>query len=264
MTTPNSLQTQLKNYILSDKVFEAESILKQLGKDAAPVLKELTKSDNAQVRSNVLELAGELSDVESCRLILRLLDDPDSEVRNLAAFQVSKCSHQELIPDIITALEKHKDSHTRGILSLQLGMIGNKAQIAVLRKYCQETEDPELRQQISLALARLGNPDSRAELIQELGDVNLSVRYGALKDCLYVQDNTLAAYFTPALEDLRNVVQISIPGEMPPVYARMCDVAVTTMEALGYKFSFSAETVHVRSHEELDEARKIVSGLPKK
>ena len=263
MTTLDRLQTQLRNFILSDQVFEAETTLKKIGKDAVPVLRELIKSEKVRVRSNVLELAGQLGDIESCSLILRALDDPDDEVRNLAIFQINKCSHRELIPDMFIALERHSDPRTRGTLSLQLGMIGNKDQIPLLKKYLGKAKDPELRHQIGLALTRLGDLEARAALIQRLSDGDSSVRYRALQDCLYIQDKSLAAYFTLALEDFRNVVQLTIPGEKPAVYARICDIAVTVMEGLGYKFSFTAETVQIRSGKELEEAKKIVSSIPR-
>jgi HEAT repeat protein len=264
MAAVEELRGQLRSFILGDRVFEAEQILKKMGQDASPVLQELSKSKKTRVRTNVLELAGQLGDVESCRLILRSLDDPEEEVRNLATFQLNKCSHRELIPEMTTALEEHPDPQTRGTLSLQLGMIGSKEQIPPLRKYHNQAKDPELRHQIGLALTRLEDSDARHELVQRLLRRDQSARYGALQDCVYIQDKSLAAYFGPALEDLRNAIQVTLPEEKPTVYARICDVAVSVMAALGYKFSFSAESLGIRSPEELEEAKKIVLTLPRR
>jgi HEAT repeat protein len=264
MTEREAKRVELREQILSDNLFEAETLAPEMAGDAHRVLQELAGNNDAHVRSNVLELAGTLGGADCGRLILRGLDDPNWDVKEVAASLIDVCAHRELLPEIVKAMEDHDEPSIRGDLALQVGMIGTEEQIPILQRYRREASDDELNHKLSLALARLGDTDAKGQVVAGLHSSDTSVRFSALQDCLYIQDKDLVRHFGPALEDYQEVVVLTIPEETPTVTARICDVAVSTMANLGYPLSYSAEDLWVRTLAELEEARKIVQGLAAK
>jgi hypothetical protein len=113
-------------------------------------------------------------------------------------------------------------------------------------------------------MAHLGSDEARRILIKRLEGPDPSIRFRALQDCLYVQEQSLAVHFAFALRDYRDVICLTVPEAPAAVNARVCDVAVSVMHSLGYSFSFRAEDLWRRSEPELEEARKIVAGLAAK
>jgi hypothetical protein len=262
MANTDELKTRFRALLLAGRGFEAETLAQELGKEAAPVLLTLSQSDSAAVRKAVLEVAGQVRDAGSCRVIVQSLDDRDAEIQELAGFLLRVCAHRELLPELLEAIKKHATPRLRGALALQIGMVGGATEIPRLRAYKGRTTDPQLVSELNLALARLGDAEARSALIARLQSLDVMVRYHALQDCLYVQDRTLAAHFGPALNDFRDVVQLTIPEESPTVYARVCDVAVMVLANLGFTLTYPAEDLVRHSNAELDEARRIVMALP--
>jgi HEAT repeat protein len=251
----------LRDLILRSQVFEAVTLAREMGGVRDEVLRELIPHEDARVRRDVLEVAAELDDASSGRLVLGALEDPDGEVQTLAAALVDVCGHRELLPDLLEAIEKHDESGLRGDLALQIGSVGGAPQIPTLREYLRGSVDDSLRRKLQLALARLGDEAARQDLIRRLENGDAGVRFDALQDCLYVQDRSLAEHFGPALQDYREIIELTVPEDPVDATARICDSAVTVMQNLGYAFTFSAEDLWVRSEAELEEARAIVSGL---
>jgi len=262
MPSIQELRSQLASMITRGLGFEAEKIAQTLGKDAAPVLMQMIQHESPDVRRTALEVAGQNRDAENCKVVIRSLDDPDPEIQNLAAFMVLNCSQAELLPQLMEAMKKHSAPGIRGPLALQVGIAGGKGEIPVLRKYRSAASDPKLQHDLELALARLGDSRARSELVERITSQDPATRYGGLQDCIYVQDKSLARHFSLPLHDLRDIVQLTIPEDGAQVYARICDVAAMVMANLGYPMSFPAEGLERRTHEQLEEARKIVAALP--
>ncbi len=261
MSRIEELKFQLADMIIRGKGYEAEKIAKALGNDAAPALMQLTGHRSSEVRRCALEVAGQTRDVGSCRVIIKSLEDPDPEIRDLATVLLGTCAHRQSLPDLLAAMKEHPDPRVRRSLALRIGALGAPSEIETLRRYQSAASDPALRHSIELALARLGHPNARDAVVKRLQNQDAGTRYGALQDCVYIQDKSLVAHFGPALADSREVVQLTIPEEGPAVHARMCDAAVMVMANLGYKLSFPAEMLERRSQRELEEARKIVFAL---
>lgn len=258
MVSFDMTQSRLRDLILQGKGFEAETLGRELGVKSDPVLESLFGDSSAKVRRSVLEVASQAKTPGSSRVILKGLDDPDSEIRDLSKYLVGTCSQPEVLPDILRAMDEHQDPALRSVLALQVGIIGSKTEIPKLHGYQKTTTDSELLQNLDLALARLGDPDARNVLIDRIHQTELMVRFRALQDCLYVQDPSLINHFQPALTDYRDAILITIPEAPQQVRARICDVAVMVMANLRCSFSFSGLNLRRFTQEELLEAQRML------
>jgi len=108
-------------------------------------------------------------------------------------------------------------------------------------------------------MARLGDETERDEIVAELRSLDPRQRVQGLRDSQYVADQALAAYFSPALDDLSDFMVITSPHIEPVIVARVCDIAVQTMAYMGFQFSFAAQFPARRSAEELAEARAVAA-----
>lgn len=259
---------RLEGLILGDSTYEAGLLARKMGDSAGEVLRKLISNKDPHVRQNVLELAGELEGVDNARLILASLNDEDTDVRILAGSLLDVCTHKELLPVLLDAMKKQSekkipDQKLLGSLALQIGVVGGPEQIPALKESGKKVTDPEHHRQFMLARARLGDSEARADLIRRLEHPIASERFQALRDCIYVQDKTLAANFWLALHDYREVIMLTLPGSPQQVGARICDVAVYVMKNLGYTFTFPVDSLWTRKDVEIEEARKVVAEIVK-
>lgn len=252
--------TELIRLILDGRKSEAGALARSLGPAAGNSLLEVSSNGKASVRMLALELAGANPSAGSCRTILGRLSDSNGTIRGVAGSMIAYCTDHQNAPDLLEALEQHKDPSVRNAILGQVGIAGGPAEVPILRKL---RNDPEVSDAASLALAQLGDENERKKLIARLQDPDAQVRTKALRDCMTIRDRKLAAWFGPSLEDFRDVLPITGPHEGPMVYARVCDFAVLVMAQLGFKFSFPVEFLERRPDEQIREAGQVVANMPR-
>jgi hypothetical protein len=257
----SSEKTELKQLILLERKEEAGKLAHSMGSAAGEVFLESSLSNKGSVRLLVLELAAANPSIGSCRTVLGRLSDSNATIRSLAASLIPQCcQNRGTAPDLLRALQESPEPATRSAIVAQLGIAGGPEQVPLLRKLLSDG-DTDVTHAASLALVRLGDTVERQKLIRRLQDRDPQVRTNALRDCMTVRDPKLAAWFGPALDDVRDVVPISGMHAEVPVYARVCDYAVMIVAQLGYRFSFSVEFLERRSPEQIREAKQIVDSL---
>jgi hypothetical protein len=253
-------RTLLKDLVLAGRKEEAAKVARSLGPQAGEALLEASSSPKSSVRMLALELAADNPSPGSCRTVLGRLSDSNVTVRSFAGGLVRICRDHDNALDLVKALDQQQDASIRNTLVAQLGIAGSPENVPLLRRL---SHDPQLANSASLALVQLGDSDARRQLIKRLSDDDIQTRTGALRDVLTVGDPKLAAWFGPALADVRDAVPISMPHASPAVYARVCDFAVFIMAQLGYHFSFPVNFLERRSLEQIREAARMVEAMPR-
>ena len=249
---------QLRTLITSQRTVEAEALARVLGPDAAPALLPLAEHKSVDVRLAVLEVAtAVLRGPDLCRLALKLVFDADESVSGLAGNYLGACSTPALLGDLLAAMQRNQSPALGAVLALQVGRVGTSAETSPLQDFRSNTRDPEYRHALGTALAKLGDRAARRELADNLASGLLEVRLQALRDIEYVGDPRFVSRFGNVLDDPRDAVPLSLPGE-PPVSARVCDVAVLTMLRLGVKLSYQFDQAVRLEDKHLDEARQYV------
>ncbi len=261
MNTGNSSKTHLSRQIETRNPDSAKTAARGMSAgDVGDVLQEMAGHEKPSVRMLVLELASEYPSEGASRAILSRLQDPNLTVRSIANSQIGRIAQKSLVPELFKAMEQDLDSAVKGALARQIGLIGDASDVPRLQQHYRTTQDPILRNDLSLAMARLGDPEHRQELRNRLTNPDLAVRIAVLRDIPYAGDSQLARYFRPVLEDRRDAVAISLPHD-PVVAARVCDLAIQAMAALGINFSFPTSPMRRFTEAEIQEALHIVAML---
>jgi HEAT repeat protein len=259
----SSAKSQLSRQIESRNAEQAKAWAHRMPVgDSGDVLQQMAGHDSTPVRLVVLEVAAENSSEGASRAILSRLQDPNPTVRSVAGSLIATIAQKTLVPELFKAMELDLDARVKGALARQVGMIGDATDLPRLRLLYRNTADPVFRHDISLAMARLRDDNHRQELIQRLSAPAETDREAALRDIPYVGDKRLARYFRPVLEDRRDVVVISLP-HTPLKTARVCDVAIQTLAALGVNLSFPTSPTRRFTDLEIQEALQIVAALEK-
>jgi HEAT repeat protein len=162
------------------------------------------------------------------------------------------------VEDLFDVLALDLDPSVTSAVVLQIGIAGDKTAIPRLSKYRDRQHDPEIVHNCGLALARLGDLSERRRIVEQLSDPELNTRVRALRDTHYLADRRLAMHFLPALEDRRDAAMISGPHEVPPRYARVCDIAIQALSVLGWELSFNGRVLQRHDEQRIAEAIALV------
>lgn len=250
---------KLREAIVAANYLEAERLAKELGEESTPVLLEFEKSPTIKVRKMIVGLASMAGGAGACRLILRMLADRESQVRELAAAFVPQCNAPAILPQLNEALGVTHEPLARGRLARAVGEAGTSASIPLLRRARKDADTAELVRDIDAALARLGDEEALDRLVAKLQEGDSNTHVEALADCVYIGRAELARNFGPALKDRTDVTVLSIPKDPPMKYARVADIAVFTMHQLGIVMPFPVELLDRLSDSQLDEAYRLVA-----
>lgn len=261
MNTPNSQIDELTKRITEGDSQRAKDVARNLSPDeVGDVLVSMAGSRKSSARIVVLDLASTYHSEGSSRAILTLLQDGDLTVRSIAGSLIATIAQRDLTPAMFRLLDQSLDLPVKAALTRQIGMIGGESDLTRLRALYNSYKDPALKNDLTLAMARLGDKPSRDQLVVRLSAHDANTRTAALRDIQYVGDAKLGRHFRGVLEDRRDAVVISHPHD-PVVTARVCDLAVQTLDAIGVKLPFKTSPTRRFTEDEIKVALQIVAAL---
>ena len=112
-------------------------------------------------------------------------------------------------------------------------------------------------------MARLGDEDASVRLGLRLDSFDVEVRVPAIQDVMYVGDLRYASHFRGLIVDRRDAIVISLPHD-PVVAARVCDIAIQALAALGIEVSYAASPTRRFSEYEVEEMTRMLNAYLKK
>jgi len=230
-----------------------------VGPESGPALLQLLNDKDSQVRQLAVVCLNAAGGPAAREGLLKELRDPTETVRAAAArFLRARYSAADL-PAITNVMNTSADEYVREQLGLLLGESGDATKIPVLAARMRTEKDEHARHADSLAMARLGDADSRSQLIQRLTHEQPAERIAGLRDLPYVNDVGLLKQVVPLLDDTRP--GLNVGPSHGPYFIRVCDVAVNIAnQMLGGRFSW-AEPVKRYSPLELSEAKSVLSAI---
>ena len=261
MNQGDSAKSSLSRQIELGNSEAAKSLARTISADeVGAVLQQHEGSKRASVRILVLELAAEIPSEKGSRIILGHLQDGNLTVRSIANSLVGVIAQKSLIPELFKSMEASDDFVMKGALARQIGRIGDASNLPPLREYYRTVQHPGLHHDLEVAMVRLGDEPLTLQLIQRLVSLDLSARMIAIDDVLYVGDLRFARYFPSLVQDRRDAVVISLPHD-PVVAARICDLAIQALVALGVKVSYPTRPSRRFSEREIEEMRRILDAM---
>ena len=229
-----------------------------VGPDAVPALLPLLDDPDSQVREltvHCLDLAGGPAAAQG---LMKALNDRIETVSAAAIRALAKNHTPAEVPALRVQMARNTNEYVREEIALLLGKTGDPSNLPALAARKAAEKDQHALHAVTLAMARLGDTGSRSEVRTHLlqsGDVGQ--RVAALRDLPYVNDRSLLAETAPLLDDERP--GLNIGPSHGPYFMRVCDVLVMVMgEMLGPVFSFEAGRRRY-TPEELAQARHVLA-----
>ena len=227
--------------------------------DAGPALLRLLDDKDSQVRQLVVTCLDAVGGSAAREGLIKALRDRTETVRAAAARFLRPHFNAADLPTIVNVLDNSPDEYVREQLALLLGESGDTSMIPILSARLRGESNVHARNAASLAMARLGDPGGRMELIQRLSQDDPAERVRALRDLPYLNDRRLLAYTVPLIDDTRPGLNM---GRLhAPYFIRVCDVAINVAsQMLGARFAW-AEPTKRHSPQEINEARVVLSAI---
>jgi len=239
------------------KIIDQKGLFKpEIGPHLLPLLEE----GDPEVRELTLHCLNASGGKAARQGFLKALNDSNDMVRAAACrFLHNNYSHEDL-PLLLKEVTDNADEYVRENVALLLGKIGDPRAIEILQKQYAKEVDAQAKHGMFLALVRLKDSASRQNYVAMLQNTELKQRVQALKDLVYIGDQTLVPYILPLLDDLRNALNVA-PGGYT-YFIRVCDVAINAIdELLNHPFPFKVDQIKQYSPEELSQAKLIASKI---
>lgn len=228
----------------------------EIGSNLLPLLEE----KDPEVRELTLHCLNASGGKAARQGFLKALNDAHDMVRAAASRFLHNNYSQEDLPVFLKEVKDNADEYVREQVALILGKIGDPRAIEVLQKQYTKEIDAHAKHGMFLALVRLKDSASRQKYISMLQNPDLKERVQALKDLVYIADQSMVPYIRPLLDDLRSAVNVAPAGYT--YFIRVCDVAINTLDVLlNHPFPFKVDQIKQYSPEELTQAKFIISKI---
>ncbi|MDZ8239416.1 MAG: HEAT repeat domain-containing protein [Nostoc sp. ChiQUE01a] len=151
-----------------------------LGEKKAAItgLIKLIEDPDPNMRSSAASALSKIGSKSAITRLIKLIKDSDSNVRSSAASALSKIGSKSAITGLIKLIED-SDSNVRLIAALHLGQIGSKAVISQLIKFIEDS-DSNVRFIAADALGKIGSEATIPRLIKLLENPDSNVRSSAV------------------------------------------------------------------------------------
>ncbi len=237
----------------------------QLGRAANPLLLELVKNPDEDVRRITLYCLKETGGPEAAKAFLAALSDEDPQVAGVAVDGVNRMFDPAFIPQILQAYDKAGDGLVRGDIALLAGRGDKATDPKELLKHQAVEEDPQAREGLDVALARLGDKPSQEEFVRRLQSARERQLLRYLQGhCAYLHQPWLLKPLLPLLDRKEVLVHYGVDARPEPnIHLPTCDVTVNVAAKITtHKFSFKVEEYQPYPDAAIDEVRRFLKGLP--
>jgi hypothetical protein len=228
-----------------------------VGADAGPALLSLLDDPDSQVRQLALTCLDRAGGPSAKQGLLEALHDRTDTLRAAAARLLQGHFTAADVPVLQQELRNASDEYVREQIALLLGVLGTDPPF--LESQMAKEKDEHARHAMSLALARLGEPAARRAITGRLEQKDPLERVSALRDLPYVNDHRLLVHVVPLLDDTRP--SLNVGPSHGRFMLRVCDVAVNIAnQMLGGPFPW-AQPVKRYSPQELQQVKSVLASL---
>jgi len=227
---PDAIDTLISHFAASDTVSRS-AICTLIGECAylngGDVIRDALCDQSPPVRKAAVSAAGKLGLTDSIPEIVRLLDDPDPDVRNVvvACLQSFALIDRSGIQAIAGQLGGSDQSEQRRNAAILFAALGDGDRLSLLVK----DEDPLVRQAAVSSIGKLHLALSSGILLLALVDEDPDVRIAAAETLGEVGDRGVVTALTHALNDEDAWVQCAVLNSLAHLYPEGVLAAVQTV-----------------------------------
>ncbi|MFT6631519.1 MAG: hypothetical protein ACJAS4_001468 [Bacteriovoracaceae bacterium] len=223
--------------LLIEGDWEAVNYAQLLGEDSWPILNEIIQNKNFLPKQIAMACAAQLDIKKAGAYLIMGLNDKHINVSLRAAGELSKKRYDGVLPAILKKMSEC-DFELKGECSILLEALGHYPGDETLNTIKKiQTKNTSHKAEILKTLVKLEDPIAVKNYLQILKDGNSSMKYFAIKDLIYINQEK---YF-PKLKELLldKEIGMNVGNPYNNHSRRFCDQAVdTAVEWLGLKTSF--------------------------
>lgn len=154
----------------------AVEILTRMGRDSVPMLLGQARCPDPDVRKFIIDILGDIADLQAVPVLIAGLDDEDSNVRAAAAENLGKMKAAEAVPNLLLAMH-HQDLLLQFTILDALSRIASPVSLSDLLPY---KDEKLLRKALVDCLGKAGDVTAVGELVAALTDSMRNVREAAI------------------------------------------------------------------------------------
>lgn len=237
---------------------------KQLGRPANPMLLELMKDPDADVRRVTLYCLKETGGPETAKQFVASLTDEDPQVAGVAVDGANKMYDPAFVPQYLQAYDQAPEGFIRGEIALLAGRSDKTDPKELLKRETTE-QDPAAQEGLLVALSRLGDKPHQQEFVRRLQSAReRTLRRFLLVHGRYINQPWLLKPLLPLLDAKDNLVHYGVDARPDlDLDLRTSDVTVFVVAAISQrKFTFKIDEFTKYTDAQIDEVRKFLKGLP--
>lgn len=162
---------------------------------------QLLQSNSIDVRESAIELLASTGDQRAIEPLLKLLSDPDPDIRATTAEYLADLDFPEVVNGLIEALGKEEDTDVKETIIESIGFVGNDEVVSQLAQLLNSEEDEDVRITIIEALGDIASEKAIPILLQILkSDEDTELKVSAIESLGFIGDKDSV----PALLELYN------------------------------------------------------------
>lgn len=237
---------------------------KQLGRPANPLLLELAKNPDADIRRITMYCLKETGSPEAAKAFLAALTDEDPQVAGVAVDGLNKMFDPIFVPQLLQAYDKAAEGSLRCEIALLLGRAGKAVDLKEIQKRQSAEQDPQALEGCLVALARLGDKPSQEEFVRRLHASGERARLRFLGYCAAINAPWVLKPLLPLVDAKEKLVHYGVDARPDlDIDLRTCDLVVNLVAQIaGRKFLFKIEDYKGYADGQLDEVRKFLKTVP--
>jgi len=246
---------------ISQLNYDARETARKLGKVALPTLLKRFQTKSTRERAIVLRCLAEVKEDEAIRVLVRALQDDEPEVWNTALVLLHTAHSPVAIKPLTELLSQSPHPLIRGEIARILGRMGAVSTLPAIKDQAQKESNPGAAQKMDLAIAKFEDGPARWRLLERLKNLDRKVRYQAIGDLEFVNDQKLITELLPLLNDETQVVNVGL--EQWPVWHRVCDRALEAVVTLSGKSLPFPTGKRTYTPEQIQKAREVILRMGK-
>ena len=228
--------------------------------EAGPEIIKLLDNEDPQVRELAIYSLNAASGQAAKEGMLKGLDDDNDMVRSAACKSLLYNYDGKYLQEYMGYLKSNEDEFVREHVALVIGKIGSPKAVEAVKEQMRVEKDADAQHAMAIALARMKDSAGTQEFVGRLQASEPMTRVTALEDYLYIRDRELLPEITKLLSDMRDAKNMAPSGHK--YFIRVCDVAVNTLDlVLGHPFSFQVDPMKRYTDDELYEAQRVVAAV---
>lgn len=253
-----SVQTIVQGVVKKD--YGVQLLAKGSGAAPVPELVRLLRDPDAEIRQLAVYCLSATGDPSAADGLAGAVLDADPQVALVAAKALRGLAGPPLGRVLLHSFDQASEPMVRREVAIVLGRIAGPPELLAMKQRWETAPPGEAREGLTVALADRGDEDARREFEVRLLASEGDDRLRWMENADLLAQPWLLPVLGKILDDPTPLLRVAVDARPDLIQAlRVCDLALILIAKItGVRFSFPVTRAHNFTPAELDEARRLV------